>query len=73
MAQNGRLSKSEHHWSKFEWSVIMNLMQISSLLVGLYHLLFDLETIGVSPKTIKAINLNSNLSYLIITIVMRAL
>ena len=32
---------------KFEQSVIANLMPISGLILGLYHWLFALETIGV--------------------------
>ena len=38
----------EHPLSRFEQSVIVNLMPISWLFLGLYHFIFALETIWVS-------------------------
>ena len=37
-----------HRLSKFEVPVVVNLKHIFELFWALYHLLFDLETIGVN-------------------------
>ena len=43
-----KLERLHHRFSKFEVPVVVNLKHIFELFWALYHLIFDLETIGVN-------------------------